>query len=109
MSIGHNEDMRIGVSGAAGRMGRTVCAAVAADPDLVLAAVVDPFGIGELIEGVPVSADLEAFSESSCDVVVDFTVAVAARRTLPWRALPRRGPAARLAWSGARPIRFRSN
>ena len=67
-------------------MGRTVCAAVAADPDLVLAAAVDPFGIGELIEGVPVSGDLEAFSESSCDVVVDFTVAVAARRTLPWLA-----------------------
>ena len=78
--------MRIGVSGAAGRMGRTVCAAVAADPDLVLAAAVDPFGIGELIEGVPVSADLEAFIDSSCDVVVDFTVAVAARRTLPWLA-----------------------
>jgi 4-hydroxy-tetrahydrodipicolinate reductase len=67
-------------------MGRTVCAAVAADPELVLAAAVDPFGVGQLIEGVPVSGDLRAFSTSSCDVVVDFTVAVAARRTLPWLA-----------------------
>ena len=67
-------------------MGRTVCAAVAADPELVLAAAVDPFGVGELIEGVPVSANLEAFAAASCDVVVDFTVAVAARHTLPWLA-----------------------
>jgi outer membrane receptor protein involved in Fe transport len=35
-------------------MGRTVCAAVAADPELVLAAAVDPFGVGETIEGVEV-------------------------------------------------------
>jgi 4-hydroxy-tetrahydrodipicolinate reductase len=67
-------------------MGRTVCSAVAADPELVLAAAVDPFGVGELIEGIPVSGSLEAFVTGSCDVVVDFTVAVAARHTLPWLA-----------------------
>ncbi len=78
--------MRIGVSGAAGRMGRTVCAAVAADPDLVFAAAVDPFGAGETIEGVEVRPDLEVVSERACDVVVDFTVAAAARNALPWLA-----------------------
>jgi 4-hydroxy-tetrahydrodipicolinate reductase len=65
-------------------MGRTVCAAVAADPDLTLAAAVDPFGVGQVIEGVPVSEHLHAFADADCDVVVDFTVAVAARHTLPW-------------------------
>jgi 4-hydroxy-tetrahydrodipicolinate reductase len=65
-------------------MGRTVCAAVAADPDLVLAAAVDPFGAGETIDGVEVSPSLDAFTEASCEVVVDFTVADAARTTLPW-------------------------
>ncbi len=78
--------MRIGVSGAAGRMGRTVCAAVAADPDLVFAAAVDPFGAGETIEGIAVGERLDAFVEASCDVVIDFTVADAARTTLPWLA-----------------------
>ena len=78
--------MRIGVSGAAGRMGRTVCAAVVADPDLVFAAAVDPFGVGETIEGVEVCRLARRFAEASCDVVVDFTVAEAARVTLPWLA-----------------------
>ena len=65
-------------------MGRTVCAAVAADPDLVFAAAVDPFGVGETVEGVAVSEHLHAFADAACDVVVDFTVADAARNTLPW-------------------------
>ncbi len=67
-------------------MGRTVCAAVVADPDLVFAAAVDPFGSGETIEGIQVSESLGAFAAASCDVVVDFTVADAARATLPWLA-----------------------
>ncbi len=78
--------MRIGVSGAAGRMGRTVCAAVAADPDLVFAAAVDPFAAGEWIEGVEVSDSVDIFAVASCDVVVDFTVAEASRNVLPWLA-----------------------
>jgi 4-hydroxy-tetrahydrodipicolinate reductase len=65
-------------------MGRTVCAAVAADPDLVFAAAVDKFGVGETIDGVVVSDELHAFATADCDVVVDFTVAEAARTTLPW-------------------------
>jgi len=65
-------------------MGRTVCAAVTADPDLVLVAAVDPRGAGEIVEGVAVSELLHAFADAQCDVVVDFTVADAARHTLPW-------------------------
>ncbi len=78
--------MRIGVSGAAGRMGRTVCSAVAADPDLVLVAAVDPNAAGETIEALEVSDQLGAFADAACDVVVDFTIADAARSTLPWLA-----------------------
>ena len=67
-------------------MGRTVCAAVVADPDLVFAAAVDTFGAGETVEGIEVSGSVDAFLDASCDVVVDFTVADAARVTLPWLA-----------------------
>ncbi|WP_373070759.1 4-hydroxy-tetrahydrodipicolinate reductase [Gemmatimonas sp.] len=76
--------MRVGVNGAAGRMGRSVCAAVAADPQLVLAAGVAPRGFGEEIEGITISEHLHAFAVAACDVVVDFTVAAAARDALPW-------------------------
>ena len=38
--------IRVGVFGAGGRMGTTVCAAVAADPELELVAAVDPHGAG---------------------------------------------------------------
>ena len=75
---------RVGVSGAAGRMGRTICAAVAADPDLALVAAVDPGGAGEEIAGVSVAAELHAFADADCEVVIDFSIADAARNTLPW-------------------------
>jgi 4-hydroxy-tetrahydrodipicolinate reductase len=65
-------------------MGRTVCSAVAADPDLVLVAAVDPSAVGETVDGVPISGHLHEFAEAGCDVVVDFTIASAARDTLPW-------------------------
>jgi 4-hydroxy-tetrahydrodipicolinate reductase len=54
--------LRVGVAGAAGRMGQAVCAAVEAADDLVLAARADP-ALG--VELGDVLAD--------CDVVVDFT------------------------------------
>ena len=38
--------IRVGVFGAGGRMGSTVCAAVAADPELELVAAVDPYHEG---------------------------------------------------------------
>jgi 4-hydroxy-tetrahydrodipicolinate reductase len=79
--------IRVGVTGAAGRMGRTICSAVAGDPDLVLVAAVDPRGAGESIEDVEVAGSLHAIADAGCDVVVDFTVADAARDTVPWLAL----------------------
>ncbi|MGI9644863.1 MAG: 4-hydroxy-tetrahydrodipicolinate reductase, partial [Ilumatobacteraceae bacterium] len=75
---------KVGVSGAAGRMGRTVCAAVAADPDLSFVAAVDPHGVGEVVEGIEVAGEPHAFVDANCEVVVDFTVAEAARVTLPF-------------------------
>ena len=81
---------RVGVNGAAGQMGRAVCAAVAADPDLHLVAAVDRDGASWTDEfatasgGVGLAHDLHAFADARCDVVVDFTVAEAARTTLPW-------------------------
>jgi 4-hydroxy-tetrahydrodipicolinate reductase len=67
-------------------MGATVCAAVVADPELELVAAVDPFGEGRTVEGVAVSAGLDALEDAGAQVVVDFTVADAARATLPWLA-----------------------
>ncbi len=75
---------RVGVSGAAGRMGRTVCDAVAADPDLALVAAVDPQGAGDAVAGLTIAGEPHAFADADCQVVVDFTVAEAARATLPW-------------------------
>lgn len=78
--------LRIGVNGAAGRMGATVCAAVTLDPVLELVAAVDAHGAGAVVEGVAVVADREAFVDRGCEVVVDFTVAEVARQTVPWLA-----------------------
>ena len=57
--------INVGVLGAAGRMGQTVCAAVDADPDLTLAARVDPAGGDGIVKTVDEMGDV--------DVVVDFT------------------------------------
>jgi 4-hydroxy-tetrahydrodipicolinate reductase len=63
---------RVGVLGATGRMGRTVCAAVAADPDLELVAAVN-LAAGEAVEGIRVADRREALLEAGADVAVDFT------------------------------------
>jgi 4-hydroxy-tetrahydrodipicolinate reductase len=68
-------------------MGATVCGAVAADPQLELAATVDPAHVGASIHGITVAGELKALADAGCEVVVDFTVAAAARTTLPWLAL----------------------
>jgi len=57
--------IRVAVSGAAGRMGQTVCAAVEGADDMELVARADP-----ALE----TALKQALSESGPDVVVDFTV-----------------------------------
>ena len=80
-------EIKVGVVGAAGRMGRAVCAAVALDPDLELVAAVAPHAVGETRHGVTVTGDLRSLADASCDVVVDFTNADAARVTIPWLAM----------------------
>ena len=68
-------------------MGATVCDAVQADADLELVAAVDPVHAGTSVHGITIAAELKALADAKCDVVVDFTVAAAARTTLPWLAL----------------------
>lgn len=83
--------IRVGVAGANGLMGRTVCAAVNADPALSLVAVVDPaFAAGGRGEGEAVVGESPALAgpdfavvvDARVDVLIDFTVAEAARETL---------------------------
>ena len=79
--------IRVGVIGAAGRMGATVCNAVHADSGLELVAAVDPQSPGATIHGVTIASELRALADAKVDVAVDFTVADAARVTLPWLAM----------------------
>jgi 4-hydroxy-tetrahydrodipicolinate reductase len=79
--------IRVGVVGAAGKMGATVCDAIVAADGLDLAAAVDVVGSGGSVHGLTIASDLKALADAKCDVVVDFTVAAAARTTLPWLAL----------------------
>ncbi|HEX3623637.1 MAG TPA: 4-hydroxy-tetrahydrodipicolinate reductase [Acidimicrobiales bacterium] len=86
--------IRVGVFGAGGRMGSTVCRAVVADPDLQLVAAVDPLhaGIdlrgvtGAELRGLQVSPDLESLARAEAQVAVDFTHLDAARANLAWCA-----------------------
>ncbi len=75
--------IRVGVVGAAGRMGRTTCAAVQEAEDLELTCAVDPSAAGlelaDILDGpspaLAVTDGLESLSAARADVVVDFTVA----------------------------------
>ena len=75
--------LRVGVFGAGGRMGRTVCGAVAGDPELELVAAVDPAQTGETVQGVTIAADPTG---ADVDVVIDFTQITAARQNALWAA-----------------------
>ena len=79
--------IRVGVVGACGRMGATVCDAIVAADGLELVAVVDTQGAGRSVHGLTVAQELKALADAHAQVVVDFTVASAARVTLPWLAL----------------------
>lgn len=79
--------VRVGVVGAAGRMGATVCAAVRDADGLELVAAVDPGAVGTSVAGLTVAGELKALADAGAEVAVDFTVAPAARTTLPWLAL----------------------
>jgi len=79
-----SETIKVGVLGAAGRMGESVCAAVEADPALTLIAAFDPHSAGALTaQGITIHVDLDAFLAQRPDVVVDFTIAQATRQNLP--------------------------
>ena len=74
--------IRVGVLGAAGRMGREVCRAVMAADDLELAAAVDPNNAGLEAEGLLVSATLEHLQ--GVDVAVDFTLPSTVMPNVRW-------------------------
>jgi len=79
--------IRVGVNGAGGRMGSATCDAVAADPDLELVAAVGASSAGTIVHGLTVAAEMRAFADAKCDVVVDFTTADVCRVTMPWLAM----------------------
>jgi 4-hydroxy-tetrahydrodipicolinate reductase len=66
--------IRVGVVGAAGRMGRTVIEAVEAAPDLSITALIDPKV--EEVAAAPSALRAHSLAEledGACDVLVDFT------------------------------------
>ena len=76
--------IRVIMSGAYGRMGRAVTAAVTAEPDMQVVGALDMFGVGEDAGeaagikslGVPITNDLKGLLKSTpADVMVDFTIA----------------------------------
>ena len=73
--------------GAGGRMGAAVCDAASADSRLEFVAAVDPQAAGRVTNGVAIASELRALADAGCEVVVDFSVAPAARVTLPWLAM----------------------
>jgi 4-hydroxy-tetrahydrodipicolinate reductase len=85
--------IKVGVFGAGGRMGATVCAAVAAAPDLELVAAVDPYHAGVDLQqlgvsdtGLRVARSADELADAGAEVAVDFTVLDAARENLRWCA-----------------------
>ncbi|MHB8780908.1 MAG: 4-hydroxy-tetrahydrodipicolinate reductase [Candidatus Geothermincolia bacterium] len=77
--------IRVGVTGACGRMGREVCRAVLAQDDMCLVAAVDPVCAGDSLAGLTaLDTDLtlavaaDELVASRAQVLVDFTVADAA-------------------------------
>lgn len=85
--------IRVGVFGAAGRMGSTVCGAVIDADGMELVAAVDPQHQGLDLRQVAgcdtdleISGSAEAFTGAGAEVVVDFTEVSAARTNLLWLA-----------------------
>ena len=84
--------IRVGVLGAAGRMGRMVCRAVAEDPDLALVAAVNPGRSGEPVArmagvesvDVTVSESPEALLTAQAEVAVDFTTPDSVMGNVRW-------------------------
>jgi 4-hydroxy-tetrahydrodipicolinate reductase len=68
-------------------MGDAACEAIAAATELDLVAAVGRSAVGRTVAGIDVAAELRAFADAACDVVVDLTTAEAARTALPWLAM----------------------
>ncbi len=77
---------RVGVFGAGGRMGATVCDAVRDASDLELVAAVDPMHAGAAVGDLQLAADAGALEAAQAQVAVDFTVLDAARENIRWCA-----------------------
>ena len=85
--------IKVGVFGAGGKMGSTVCQAVTEDPDLELVAAVDPSYRGidlRTVTGVDsdlrISGEPGAFERTGAEVVVDFSQRSASVENLAWLA-----------------------
>ena len=78
--------IRVGVLGACGRLGATVCTAVAATSDLELVAAVDPRACGVLVGGLVPAGSIDALEAAGAEVAVDFTEPAAAVGNLEWCA-----------------------
>ena len=85
--------IRVGVFGAGGRMGTTVCQAVCDDPELELVAAVDPHYSGidlRTVTGVDcelrIAGDPAIFGQAGVQVAVDFTQREACCDNLAWLA-----------------------
>jgi 4-hydroxy-tetrahydrodipicolinate reductase len=85
-------EMKVGVCGAGGRMGREVCRAIDREEDLDLVCAVDPTwegsGLNELVPGIDsdiaVSGKVESLVDSGTEVMVDFSIAPAALANIPY-------------------------
>jgi 4-hydroxy-tetrahydrodipicolinate reductase len=85
---------RVAVFGAGGRMGQTVCAAVAEDPEMELVAAVDPEYAGIDLRqvtgadgaGIQIARSPDEMLRAGAEVAVDFTVAGAAKKNMRWCA-----------------------
>jgi 4-hydroxy-tetrahydrodipicolinate reductase len=78
--------IRVGVFGAGGRMGSTVCRAVSDAPDMELVAAVDPVHAGDASGEIPLAAGAHQLEVAEAQVAVDFTVLEAARENIRWCA-----------------------
>jgi 4-hydroxy-tetrahydrodipicolinate reductase len=82
--------LKVGVVGAAGRMGSTVCTAVSETEDLELVAAVDRMASagrqGPGSPGIGISAEMDDLTRARAEVVVDFTAPAAATDNALWCA-----------------------
>jgi 4-hydroxy-tetrahydrodipicolinate reductase len=84
--------IRVGVLGAAGRMGRLVSQAIAEDPDLALVAAINPSFEGEHLGTmighpeieVRISQEIETLLQAETEVAVDFTTPQAVMDNIRW-------------------------